>query len=86
MTMRERIMNGKLFTDECEGLSEEHAAAKKRMKSFNESSPEDPAVRIAILKEMLGKSENIRIEPPFYFCYGTHIYIGEGSYINFQFY
>ncbi len=35
-------------------------------------------------KAMLGKSENVWIEPPFYFCYGTHIYIGEGSYINFN--
>lgn len=43
MMMRERIMNGKLFTDECEGLPEERTAAKKRMKSFNESSPENPA-------------------------------------------
>ncbi|MDE6903637.1 MAG: hypothetical protein K2P76_01615 [Lachnospiraceae bacterium] len=84
MTMRERIINGKLFTDECEGLPAERTAAKKKMKSFNESSPENPAARIEMLKEMLGKSENVWIEPPFYFCYGTHIYIGEGSYINFN--
>lgn len=84
MTMRERIINGKLFTDECEGLPAERTAAKKKMKSFNESSPENPAARMEMLKEMLGKSENVWIEPPFYFCYGTHIYIGEGSYINFN--
>lgn len=84
MTMRERIMNGKLFTDECEGLPEERTAAKIKMKSFNESSPENPAARTKMLEEMLGKSQNVWIEPPFYFCYGTHIYIGEGSYINFN--
>lgn len=84
MTMRERIMSGKLFTDECEGLPEERTAAKKRMKAFNDSSPENPAKRTEMLKEMLGKSGNVWIEPPFYFCYGTHIYIGEGSYINFN--
>ncbi len=84
MTMRERIMSGKLFTDECEGLPEERTAAKKRMKAFNDSSPENPAKRTELLKEMLGKSGNVWIEPPFYFCYGTHIYIGEGSYINFN--
>ena len=84
MTMRERIINGKLLADECEGLPAERTAAKKKMKSFNESSPENPAARIEMLKEMLGKSENVWIEPPFYFCHGTHIYIGEGSYINFK--
>ena len=35
MTMREGIMNGKLFTDECEGLPAERTAAKIKMKSFN---------------------------------------------------
>ena len=28
MTMRERIREGKLFTDECEGLPEERMSAK----------------------------------------------------------
>lgn len=84
MTMRERIMSGKLFTDECEGLPEERTAAKKRMKAFNESSPDNSDMRTEMLKEMLGESRNVWIEPPFYFCYGTHIYIGEGSYVNFN--
>lgn len=61
MSMRERIMNGQLFTDECEGLPEERTAAKKRMKSFNESSPDNPAVRSEMLKEMLGESGNVWI-------------------------
>lgn len=58
---------------------------KKKMKSFNEFSPENSATRIEMLKEMFGKSPNVWIEPPFYFCYGTHIYIGKGSYINFNY-
>ncbi len=84
MTMRERIMNGKLFTDECEGLPEERIAAKKRMKAFNDSSPEQPEIRAKMLGEMLGKAGEICIEPPFYFCYGTHIFIGNGTYVNFN--
>lgn len=84
MTMRERIMSGKLFTDECEGLPEERIAAKKRMKAFNDSSPEQPEIRAKMLGEMLGKAGEIWIEPPFYFCYGTHIFIGNGTYVNFN--
>lgn len=41
MTMRERILQGKLFTDECEGLPQERLAAKKRMKAFNDSVPDE---------------------------------------------
>ncbi|MCI5648051.1 MAG: hypothetical protein MR332_01235 [Fusicatenibacter sp.] len=43
MTMKERIKNGLLFTDECEGMPKERLRAKKLMKAFNETSPEDLA-------------------------------------------
>lgn len=82
MTMKERIFSGKLFTDNCEGMPDERLTAKKRMKAFNDSDPGDFAGKAKMLKEMLGKGENIWVEPPFYFCYGTHIFIGEGSYLN----
>lgn len=84
MTMHERIASGKLFTDECEGLPQERTAAKLKMNAFNASSPADPEARAKLLADMLGAGEGIWVEPPFYFCYGTHIYIGEGSYINFN--
>ena len=50
MTMRERIENGKLFTDYCEGLPEDRVNCKKRMIAFNNSSPEDGAGRMAAMK------------------------------------
>ena len=82
MTMRERISAGKLFTDMCEGLPEERTAGKARMKQFNDSPPDNPEERRRLLSVMLGRAENVWIEPPFYFCYGTHIFIGENTYIN----
>ena len=39
MTMHDRIMSGKLFTDMCEGMPEERLQAKKLMKRFNDSEP-----------------------------------------------
>lgn len=84
MTMRERMQNGKLFTDECEGLIEERLNAKKRMNAYNASEPDDQAGRLKLLAEIFGKETKVWIEPPFYFCYGTHIEIGEGTYINFN--
>ena len=74
MTMRERIMNGKLFTDMCEGLPQERSDAKKRLIAFNQTTPDDLEKRFRIQRDVLHESSgNAWIEPPFYFCYGRHI-------------
>ena len=82
MTMHERIMAGKLFTDMCEGMPDERLKAKKLMKRFNDSEPDDIQGRVALMGEIFEKSCDSWIEPPFYFCYGTHISLGKGCYIN----
>lgn len=84
MTMKERIFSGKLFTDYCEGMPAERMLAKKRMKAFNDTDPEEVERRMALLNEIFGKPTQAWIEPPFYFCYGTHITIGDGCYLNFN--
>ena len=85
MTMHERIMNGKLFTDMCEGLPQERSDAKKRMIAFNQTTPDELEERFSIQKDMLHESSgDAWIEPPFYFCYGRHIILGEGTYLNFN--
>lgn len=81
MTMHERIMSGKLFTDMCEGMPEERLQAKKLMKKFNDSEPDDFAGRAEMLKEIFKDGEGIWVEPPIYFCYGKHISIGAGSVV-----
>jgi galactoside O-acetyltransferase len=84
MTMRERIASGKLFTDYCEGLPQDRSNAKRRMMAFNATGPDDLEERIRLMNEIFGKETKAWIEPPFYFCYGTNIEIGEGTYLNFN--
>lgn len=84
MTMRERIASGKLFTDYCEGLPEDRVQAKIRMHAFNLTAPDDLDKRTLLIQEIFGKETKAWIEPPFYFCYGTNIEIGDGTYINFN--
>ncbi|MBR3017467.1 MAG: galactoside O-acetyltransferase [Clostridia bacterium] len=85
MNMHERIMAGKLFTDMCEGMPQERDEAKKRMIAFNSTTPDTLEERLRIQKEMLHPSSGEAwIEPPFYFCYGRHIIMGEGTYVNFN--
>lgn len=80
--MRERIMNGRLFTDMCEGMPEERLLGKQLQKAFNDCPPGDKEKRTALLKEMFGAGEDVWVEPPIYFCYGKHIYMGKGTYVN----
>lgn len=82
MKMRERIENGKLFTDYCEGLPEDRMKCKKIMKEFNDTYPDDFEKRVDLINEIFGKETKVWIEPPFYCCYGTNISIGEHTYIN----
>ncbi len=84
MTMRERILEGKLFTDNCEGLPQDRINCKKKMIKFNSSMPDDINNRISLLNDLLGKETNAWIEPPFYCCYGYNITIGDNTYINFN--
>ncbi|HMA34622.1 MAG TPA: sugar O-acetyltransferase [Chloroflexia bacterium] len=84
MTMRERITTGKLFTDYCEGLPEDRMQAKRRMLALNATGPDDLAARVRLLNEIFGRETKAWIEPPFYFCYGTNIELGDFCYINFN--
>ncbi|MBL1223991.1 sugar O-acetyltransferase [Enterococcus sp. BWR-S5] len=82
MTMRERIAAGKLFLDDCEGLPEERLQAKKRMMQFNQTMPDELEKRFRLLEEIFGREVKAWIEPPFYFCYGSNIELGEECYLN----
>lgn len=84
MTMRERIAAGKLFTDYCEGLPEDRIKAKKLMKKLNDLEPDMFEERAKTINEIFGRETKAWIEPPFYFCYGYNIELGENSYINFN--
>lgn len=85
-TTRERIAQGLLFTDGCEGLPRERAAAKRAMAAFNAADLTDPATRAHHQAELLHVAEaeaaGFWIEQPFGCCYGSHISIGAGSYLN----
>ena len=68
----------------CEGMPAERTKAKLLMKAFNETSAEEIDKRFELMEQIFGKKIGAWIEPPLYFCYGTHISIGDGCYINFN--
>lgn len=83
-TMKDRIREVYLFTDMCEGMPAERTKAKMLMKEFNETSAEEIEKRFELMEQIFGKKVGVWIEPPLYFCYGRHISIGDGCYINFN--
>lgn len=83
-TMRERIATGKLFSDECEGLPKERKKGKRRMRAYNKTGSSTLGLvhRYLLMKKIFGKKTWAWIEPPFYFCYGRHIKMGDYCYLN----
>lgn len=67
-TMRDRIHEGYLFTDMCEGMPAERTKAKLLMKAFNETSAEEIEKRFELMEKIFGKKTGAWIEPPLYFC------------------
>lgn len=82
MTQKERMLAGQLY------LVDEELAAEMRhtvgvLRQFN-SEPE-PEARAALLRGLLGGTgRTFRIEPPFRCDYGSHIYLGENFYANYE--
>lgn len=86
LSMRERIKQGKLYTDMCEGLPEDRLRGKELMYEFNHTRPSEIEKRTAILHAMFGKiGGNSWVEPPIHFSYGSNIFIGDNFYANFNF-
>lgn len=83
-TMKDRIKAGKLFSDNCEGMPKERNRAKRLMRAYNRSSGAGLGLvrRYFLMKKIFGKKTWAWIEPPFFFCYGKHIKMGDYCYVN----
>ena len=82
--MRERMLAGDLYRGADEELVAEMNRAMRLTQQFNESDPEDPARRRAILAELLGEvGDDVDIRPPLHCDYGSHISVGARTFINF---
>ena len=82
MTMRDRMKNGQLFTDMCEGLPQRRSEAKNLMNAFNRADHTDIQTKTELINQMIDAEKDVWIESPFYFIYGKNIHLGEGSFIN----
>ena len=91
MTIRERMANCKLFTDEdpnCPEEAAELAAMRQRGKTLcweiNRLHPLELEKRAQLLGQLFGKmGKNVWLEPPIYASYGSNVTVGDNTYFNF---
>lgn len=84
-TEREKMLRGELYDASDPQLVQERRRARRLLKQFNESAPDEQARRQALLAELLGVvGEGVTIEPPFHCDYGSHIQLGQGVFLNFN--
>ena len=86
----EDVMNNKERRDQQilyitdDAIMEEQAVARRLCQKFNTMDRADFKGLQAVAKELLGKSDNAWINPPFYCDYGKNIEVGKNSFINYN--
>lgn len=83
MNMRER-RDAQLAYVSDESIFEEQAVCRKILQKLNFIDRSDFDEIQKIVKELLGKSENAFINPPFYCDYGKNIEVGKNFFANYN--
>lgn len=65
-------------------VMEEQARCRKILQKLNFMDRSDFDGIAEVVRELLGKSENAFINPPFYCDYGTHIEVGKNFFANYN--
>ncbi|WP_192349676.1 sugar O-acetyltransferase [Algoriphagus sp. Y33] len=85
MTQKEKMLAGELYQAGDPELVAERLEARKLLKTFNDSDPEDSVYRISLVRKLFRKSgKNLWVEPPFYCDYGSNIEVGDDVFFNFN--
>jgi maltose O-acetyltransferase len=81
---KEKMLAGELYQAYDAELVAERKRARRLMRLFNQTTEEEMAERERLLRELFGGvGGRIEIEPLFQCDYGSHIYVGDGFYMNF---
>lgn len=86
MSETEKMFAGKIYNPFCEGMPEARRRAHELCQQYNQIPESDTQAREAILQELMpDRGEEVYIQGPIQFDFGTHIKMGRRSYANFNF-
>lgn len=87
MNHKERMIANLPYKPWLDGLKEECIENKKKVYRYNNLPPDAFEEREALLREILGKTEEgyINIESPFHCDYGYNIEVGKNFFANYNF-
>lgn len=83
MTNRERRDSEMLYITD-DSVMEEQAVARRLCQKLNTMDRSDFKGLKAVVKELLGKSDDAWINPPFYCDYGKNIEVGRNFFANYN--
>lgn len=83
MTNRERRDAQMAYISD-ESIMEEQKVCRRKLQKLNFMDRSDFDGLAELVKDLLGKSEDAFINPPFYCDYGTHIEAGKNLFINYN--
>lgn len=82
---KEKMLRGELYNAGDPELRADRLHARKLTRLFNQTTEDDYATRVALLKSLFGATgERLYIEPTFRCDYGYNIFVGENFYANFD--
>jgi maltose O-acetyltransferase len=83
-SMRERMLTGDPYRGADPELEAEMRRAMVLTKAFNDSDPRDASGRQDLLRQLLGSlGTDVEIRPPLHVDYGSHLHVGDRTFINF---
>ena len=82
---KEKMLSGAPYQASDPVLVRERLLARENLQLLNASPPGDPAHRVAMLHQLIGKlGKNPWIEVPFFCDYGYNIQMGDDCFFNFN--
>ncbi|MCI8492657.1 MULTISPECIES: sugar O-acetyltransferase [Anaerotruncus] len=85
MTEWEKMLSGALYNAGDKELAEARMRARRLCRQYNELPPDAEEARDRVRMELLGGYKQYAyMEPPVWFDYGCHLFVGENFYANYN--
>jgi maltose O-acetyltransferase len=84
-TEREKMLAGDLYLGMDPELVEMRGRTRDLLSAYNKTRQDQLPEREKLLGTLLGRcGKNVWVEPPFYCDYGSHVFLGDCVYLNFN--